>query len=167
MANWSETYITLSGDRVKEAVDKIKKDTDNGYLRYPVSGRGMTIDFFTDEEKGIVISGSGRWAGPDKYFKRLCEEYGLTCLYTDAEAGCNFAYLFEYKDGVFVREKEESSYFGNLGIEIFGIEYFIGYFSWISNEENWEEEWADTVEIFKKHGVSLEDLKECWEVKSA
>lgn len=165
MANWSDTYITLSGNRLVEAIDKLKKDIHDEYLHDDISGRGMSIDSpFDEKEDEIVISGSGRWAGPDGYFKRLCEEYELSCLYKDAEVGCNFAYLFEYEAGILIRE-EEDTYFSDIGVEIFGIEYFIECYEYITDEKNWEHEYRDVIATFQKHGKSLEELRECWKVK--
>lgn len=174
MANLSQTDIEMYGtdEAIAAATADIKSivhGTDPDFL-YLVPNKGelgkngynsLEADQLDFNPNSIIISGSGRWAGPDKYIAHLMEEYGLTGTYTDSENGCNFFYRTEFEEGKLTKEIE-SSYFSNESIKYFGIDYFLEHYAYISEEDDWEDDWKDEIKLFADNGYSFADLKEAW-----
>jgi len=176
MANWSQTDVEIFGppETIKEALTDIesKREGNEGSFQYLVPNKHSTVrkDGYNSMELGsiestnvsITVNGSGRWAGPDKYFASLFEQYALTGSYTDSEAGCDFFYRTEFIKGKLITEKEEK-YFSDASIKYFGIDFFVEHYAHALEDEDWEENWEDEIKIFKKYGYSVADLEKAWE----
>ena len=174
MANLSSTSIEFTGttENIAKAHSELKGYMEDG--SYLTVGRlkpsllasagysGMEVENMkiVDNEK-IVISGSGRWCSPHDYFEDLCERMSLSGKYEDEEAGCNFYHVMVFEDGVKISDVEHE-YGSYEHMKEGDINYWIEEREWMAEDENWEEEHSDTIESFKKLGVSIEELRKAY-----
>ena len=112
----------------------------------------------------ITISTLSAWCGGSVWFKRVCEKYKLSGDYYDEETGNDFIHIVEVVDGEVTLE-EEDRYFSKLGVEINGIDHYVEQYSYIPDDLDWEEEYAQIIELFAEFGVSLDKLKDAWGVE--
>jgi len=109
-----------------------------------------------------MIDGQGRWEGPSDYIKEVVERHNLSGCYTDMEIGMDWSHLIVFKDGQVVNQKSDK-YFSDLSITMHGVSYMVDLMSWISEEENWEEDYQYYIALFEKHGMTLNHLKQEWQ----
>jgi len=99
MANWSHTYITLTGDKVEEANEYLNTFIKDGYLDVSslMSDNSITsragysvLELYSGEEQvlqddSIVLNGQGRWCAPHTFIKEFAKKFKLSGNYTDEE----------------------------------------------------------------------------------
>jgi len=174
MANTSSTHITISG--TKENIKKANKELisfmeeehliveskapDNS-IQSKAGYSSMEINLHEVSDTNIVLVGQGRWCSPHDYIKDLCARYDLSCDYTDEEVGCNFYHVLIIKSGLVIKD-EEYSYLSKETIALEGVERYIEEYAYIAEDEDWEESYKDTIEVFASVGVTIEQLKEAW-----
>jgi len=187
MANWSDCNITLNGTaEVLKAVAEelqaliIEEDKEKDVLGYLEPSSLAPSDSIADKagyscieldaleinDDNITISGQGRWCAPHGFFKELYTKHSLSGLYTDAEAGCNFFHVMRFEDGE-CTEDEEYNYFSKESIEHNGRENYLEEYQWITEEEDWENEYSYIVDVFLATGMTLDELKEEWDCSVA
>lgn len=174
MANWSDTQIKLTGEQTKEALKFIKEHMEDIFLNAEAfkedDSLQSRVDFGTmeihdiSESEGVLeISGSGRWNAPSGFFNVVAEKFKLSGHFFDRECGCDFSHLIKWENGLVINDIEED-YFSQLAFDWVDIDCLIEDRSFIAEEENWEEEYKEDIELFAQNGISLEDLKERWGV---
>ena len=174
MANISDCYIELQGttEDIMFATEELKKNIDKEYLSVSkymkddsVEQRagysGAEIYDYQYDETSIQLSLGGRWCAPHLYFEDFCKRHDLSGFYTDAESGCDFFHVMKFKDGVKTLDKEDS-YISQLSIDYGDIDYFIEYYQFITEEDDWEENNQGIVDLFAKNGLTIDDLKKEW-----
>ena len=171
MANWSSLKIELTGN--VENINNLKNEliniVENGNLN-PTNlpnnheDEGYNIVYGIDidvKENILTISGSGRWSGPYNYIKDLVKKYNLSGKYFDMEEGNDFSHLILFENGE-VDFETDDYYFSKLSILFYGINFWINRQSWIIDQDNWKEDYAHVIELFKLYGVSCEQLEKEW-----
>lgn len=176
MANYSYTDITLSGSEedILFAETELKKHTiDDRYLgvsRYikddnnidQRAGYGSAeILNITVSDDTIELSLSGRWCSPHLYFEDLVKRHNLSGEYADSEEGCDFFYLMIFENGI-KTEEINVNYFSQASIDYYGIDQFTEHYSWIAEEDDWENNNDATLKLFADNGYPIEELKELW-----
>ena len=175
MPNWSETDIQLEGyeNYIKIATEYLKDSIKDNFLTPALSKdfdpkvhtfgySCVEISEIILEPKSITIHGNGRWSGPYKYIKEFCKRFKLSGIYIDSESGCNFFNKMEFKDGEMTVEIDDK-YFSQESISHYGIQYFIDEYSFIAEEDDWEDNNEDIINLFEKNNISLIELKELWQ----
>lgn len=181
MANWSDTQVSLIGDtsNIKQASEYIKSFLieDGTWLDVatlmPDDSVASRTKFSmaevcsaTFEESSIEITLMGRWCSPAGFFSKVAEDFKLSGSYLDREGGCDFTHYIEWEDGEEIEDSQDD-YFSQLAFDHCDIDFLIEERSFITEEEEWEENYAEDLALFAANGVSLEALKEAWGVAAA
>ena len=178
MANWSDCEVSLQGtkENIAKATREIEANIEDGWL-LPLDkmkqanpnldltvnlragyGGGELTTFETFDES-IEISMSGRWTAPDLFFKDLVKKYNLSMTYTDAENGCDFFHIVEATEGEITRDAEYS-YLSVESINQRGSEFMLEQYNYIVEDEDWENEHKETIQVFLDYGLTIEQIKE-------
>jgi len=174
MANWSYTVITITGtnEKLKEVEKELNSYMEGAYLcvsklapTNSISDRagfgGMEIHSLELSETMLSIVGSGRWCAPSAYFIDLCERHKISCEYEDEESGCDFYHAITIEDGDVTKDVEYN--YGSYEHMASGcVISWIERDDWIGEDKNWEEEYAEKIESYRRLGAGIERRRKEW-----
>ena len=138
MANWSDVTITFNFTNIfqmKSIIKDIQSYIKDDY--FSVAAGSMEINTFDYDYKALyfTLHGEGRWRAPVEYFKKIALEHKLSGKLIDLEAGNDFFYHIQWKNGNIIKEVY-TPYLSKESIDALGVDYFHSLFEWILEQED-------------------------------
>lgn len=171
MANYSSTQLSLHGstENIIRAKKFIKTFITDNYLytddirpydtiSYRSGFGSATIEHDSSTEDSIMYYMSGRWCSPHMFIYLVASVFKLSGIYTDEESGGNFFHVMEFEDGVKTLD-DESGYFSDLSIKYNGIDKYFECYEWITEEDDWKDNYSDIISIFDRNGIGIDELE--------
>ena len=165
MPNWSSTQIELTfknTNQAKKVKSKIKnfgfnfgltkeKPNSKNWYNWRLNHWGTKWNIGDDtqivrSDNVLTLKFESAWAGPDKWFRTLINQYEVSGYYFDREPNMKFSVYLEVNNGEVIVEEYGEYYTKRLfDLGICDRESILEDISYVINEDNWKKDYAETL----------------------